>query len=84
MLRRLIEAVARGGSGNTRELAEELGVSPGVVDAMMDELARRGLVQRASDCSPGCGDCPVGAVCASRGSGGIWVLTRSGREMATR
>ena len=82
MLRRLIAAVARGGAGNTRELAESLGVSPPVVDAMMEELVRRGLVQRADDCAPGCGDCPVGPACASRGSGGIWILTRAGRDAA--
>jgi predicted ArsR family transcriptional regulator len=84
MLRRLIQAVAGGRSGNTRELAEALGASPSVVEAMMEELVRRGLAQRADECAPGCGDCPVSGVCASRGAGGIWVLTRAGREAAAR
>ncbi len=84
MLRRLIEAVARGGSGNTRQLAETLGATQPVVEAMMEELVRRGLAQRADECAPGCGDCPVGSLCASRGAGGIWVLTRAGREAAAR
>ena len=83
MLRRLLEAVAQGSSGNTRELAEAIGASQPVVDAMMEELVRRGLVQRAGKCAPGCGDCPVGPVCSSRGAGAIWVLTRAGREEAT-
>jgi predicted ArsR family transcriptional regulator len=84
MLRRLIQAVAGGRSGNTRELAEALGASPSVVEAMMEELVRRGLAQRADECAPGCGDCPVSGVCASRSAGGIWVLTRAGREAAAR
>lgn len=83
MLRRLIEAVARGGTGDTRELAAELGASQAVVEAMMDELARRGYVERASECLPSCGECPASGICASRGSGGIWILTRTGRELAT-
>jgi hypothetical protein len=82
VLRRLIEAVARGGAGDTRELAAELGASHAVVEAMMDELARRGFVERASECLPSCGDCPASGICASRGSGGIWIVTRAGREMA--
>jgi len=84
MLRRLIGAVDQGRSGNTRELAEALGVSQPVVEAMMEELVRRGLVQRADECAPGCGDCPVGPVCASRSGGGIWVLTRAGKEAVAR
>jgi hypothetical protein len=82
VLRRLIEAVARGGAGDTRELAAELGASQAVVEAMMDELARRGLVARASECMPACSECPAGGICASRGSGGIWIVTRAGRELA--
>lgn len=82
MLKRLVRAVSLGRAGNTRELADEIGVSQAVVEAMMDELVRRGLVQRASECSPGCGDCPVSPVCGSRNAGGIWVLTQAGRQLA--
>ena len=82
MLRRLLEAVRTGRAGDTRDLAREVGVPPAVVAAMMDELARRGLVQRTGDCRSACADCAVGGICGSRLRGGAWVLTRAGREHA--
>ncbi|MEJ2514059.1 MAG: FeoC-like transcriptional regulator [Gammaproteobacteria bacterium] len=82
MLKRLLHEAARGGVGSTRELSEALGVSESMIEAMMQELARRGLVEQASECRPGCEDCPVGPVCAGHGFG-VWVLTDAGRRAAS-
>ena len=82
MLRQLLQAIYAGQAGDTRELALAVGAPPEVLAAMMDELVRRGLVQRTGDCRRACADGAVGQVCGSRLRAGAWVLTRAGRDLA--
>ncbi len=63
-------------SGNPRslgELAEELRVSPALLEAMLEDLTRRGYLREASAgcCGGGCKGCPFGGSCAV-GAGKVW------------
>lgn len=80
MLRRLLGLIAQGRLGNTAELATALDVPKGLVEAMIGELAQRGLVQRAGQCGAGCGGCPAERTCGPTGQAGAWLLTAAGRR----
>ncbi len=80
MLRRLLRVIANGGLGNTAELATALDVSSGLVEAMIGELDRRGLVQRAGATGAGCDGCPMERNCGPRARAAAWLLTTAGRR----
>lgn len=82
MFKRVLHAVASGKVGNTAELAAEIGVSPAMVAAMIGELERRGLLQRAGECGTACAGCPAESACDPQQHGGAWMLTAAGRRYA--
>ncbi len=57
MLERLLHLLKSEGMLTTGELARRLGVSPSLVTAMLDDLARRGLLQKTS-LEPAAISCP--------------------------
>ena len=77
MLERLLHLLKSEGMLTTGELARRLGVSPSLVTAMLDDLARRGLLQKTGSgsetlnlsthnegCSqPACGGCALSGSC---------------------
>ncbi|MFU8896562.1 MAG: FeoC-like transcriptional regulator [Gammaproteobacteria bacterium] len=80
MLRKLLSTVAAGRVGNTAELAVAIDASPAMVDVMVGELERRGMLQRAGDCGAVCTGCPTEPVCGSKAAGSAWMLTAAGRR----
>lgn len=82
MFKRLLSAVASGQVGNTAELAAAIEVSPAMVEAMVAELERRGLLQRAGDCGSTCAGCPSESACDPAAQGTAWMLTAAGRRYA--
>jgi Mn-dependent DtxR family transcriptional regulator len=80
VLRRLLSTVASGRIGSTAELAAALDASPALVEAMVGELERRGLLQRAGECGTSCTACPTEADCAPQSRRNAWLLTAAGRR----
>ena len=81
MLNRLLDLLREGGARRIQDLARELDTTPGLVEAMLEDLARMGYVKRVSTrCSDSCTECPMSSMCAAGGSsldgssGQIWVL----------
>jgi hypothetical protein len=55
------------------ELAREMGTTPGLVEVMLEELERRGLVTKVESCTGACQGCGV-AGCLSSWRGRAWTL----------
>ncbi|MFW6082434.1 MAG: FeoC-like transcriptional regulator [Chloroflexota bacterium] len=88
MLNRLLNLLQEGGTHRIGDLAEELGTTYEMVEAMLEDLERMGYVKRAkSECSGACSACPVSDVCAAGGSPPgragtkIWVLTEKSKKV---
>lgn len=82
MLKRLVANIAAGRIGSTTELAVAVDASPALVAALLGELERRGLLQRAGDCGAVCTGCPTAAECGPKAQAGAWLLTAAGRRYA--
>ena len=80
MLMRLLQLVAEGGVQVYVTLAGQLGVSTGLLEQMLQDLARMGYIAPvggACDTSQ-CHHCPLGGSCATDRQGHVWVLTAKG------
>jgi hypothetical protein len=76
MLARLLALLDEGRLHTVEELAASLAVSPEMVDAMLADLRRRGLLAApAPSCGAGCAGCPLGDSCSR-------VSSRSGEVAA--
>lgn len=82
MLKRALATIAAGRVGSTAELAAAIDASPEMVEALVGELERRGLLQRAGECGAACTGCPTEAACGPKAHAGAWMLTASGRRYA--
>jgi hypothetical protein len=80
LLRQLLSTVAAGQAGNTAELAAALGISPGLAEAMVNDLSQRGLLQRIGDCGTPCDGCPAEMNCGPAPRRAAWLLTEAGRR----
>jgi len=71
----LAELLRHLGAGVTSigELARELGTTPALVEVMLEELERRGLVTRVESCTGACQGCGVTG-CLSSWRGRAWTL----------
>jgi len=93
MLNRLLELLRAGGTHRVTDLARELETTPGLVEAMLENLARMGyLKQVGGECGEKCAACPLGGLCAagapstSPGTGGdrVWTLADKGGKDETK
>ena len=83
MLRELLQLIAEGGTRTRTELARELGVSEGLVEQMLEDLARMGyLTPMEGRCISQCTDCPLARTCAVGTPARIWALTEKGQKAA--
>ena len=79
MLRKLLQQVAEGGVRTRAELARKLGVSEGLVEQMLEDLARMGYLRPvAGGCDAHCAACPLAKTCAVGTPTRIWALTEKG------
>ena len=75
MLDRLLSLLREGGTHTLAELAQVLGTTPSMVEAMLEDLSRRGYLRtQEGNCAEQCGGCPLGAACTVGGSGRIWTM----------
>lgn len=79
MLQRLLELLRAGGARRVADLARELGTTPRLVEAMLEELGRMGYLRPvAGGCGEACSACPVAGLCAAGTSGQLWTFTDKG------
>ena len=86
MLMRLLSLVAEGGVHSYVTLADQLSVSRGLLEQMLQDLARMGYIAPvggACDTSQ-CHHCPLSGSCATDAQGNVWVLTAKGAQAAAR
>ena len=86
MLMRLLSLVAEGSVHSYAALADQLRVSVGLLEQMLQDLARMGYIASlvgACDTSQ-CHHCPLGGSCATQAQGNVWVLTERGALAARR
>jgi hypothetical protein len=78
MLEKLLGEIQRGGTLQPAVLAAKLNVSAGLVEMMLEDLERRGLLaQVTTSCSEPCGGCPLVGECATVSpQGRMWMLTQ--------
>ena len=86
MLKRLLQLVAEGGVHSYATLAGQLGVSRGLMEQMLQDLARMGYTAPlggACDTSQ-CHHCPLGGSCATDTQSNVWALTEKGMQVARK
>lgn len=82
-LNELLRLVAEGGVHSYDELAGRLALPLPLLEAMLEDLGRRGYLRPAeAACSDNCTKCPIGG-CSVAGRGRLWVLTEKGARAAT-
>lgn len=74
MLEQLMNEIRAGGTLETRSLAERLGVSPQMVEALLEHLQRSGQINSYTSCGDGCQGCSLKSDCASSHGAGprLW------------
>ena len=83
MLDRLLQILAEGGAHSYADLARNLGVGEGLLQQMIEDLARMEYLKAVGkSCGAKCEECPVAGVCAVGGRGQVWSLTQKGRRVA--
>ncbi len=78
MLEKLLDEIRGGGTLQPAALAARLKVSPGLVEMMLEDLERRGmLVQVNASCGEPCGGCPLVGECGvTNPQGRMWMLKK--------
>ena len=77
MLEELLRLVGEGGLHSYDELAKRLDVPQPLLEAMIEDLARRGYLRDAAGACASCADCG-GCATSSCASGPLWSLTEKG------
>ncbi len=78
-LEKLLKRLANGQDHTLNDMASELGVPPGLVEQMLDDLERGGYVRRIEAvCGERCETCPYQGRCGITQGGRIWTLTEKG------
>lgn len=66
MLEHLLAEINNGGTLEIKSLAERLGTSPAMIEALLQHLARMGKLQIADTCqSDSCSGCSLSSACHS-------------------
>lgn len=75
MLKTLLERIAQGGTWTVESLADELNITPALVESMLDDLTRRGYLKPAQGgCSGTCASCGMAAGCIRQAGRRMWTL----------
>lgn len=74
MLEHLLLLVRQGGLQTSDGLARQMGVTPTLVEMMLADLQRRGVVAQSGTCGDGCNGCDVASACGQGGAQRLWRL----------
>jgi len=83
MLERLLDEIRASGVADPATLAARLNVSPSLVRAMLEHLARAGQLKEIKNCAPGaCRACAVSSACHTQAHSQprAWVLADAPRH----
>jgi len=81
MLEELINLLKTGKTRRIAELAQTLNTTPELVELMLQDLERMGILKRVEGtCKEMCASCPMSTVCATGGGGQLWTMTEEGNE----
>jgi hypothetical protein len=70
-----MERISEGGTWSVAALAQELDTTPQLVEAALDELARRGYLKPVgAACSGSCASCPLGGGCVKSPGERVWSM----------
>ncbi len=73
MFDKLVALLKRGGTVTTDQLARELGMSPEVVNGMIDHMTRQGWLRAMSaSCESTCNACVFARDCTREAPGQVW------------
>jgi predicted ArsR family transcriptional regulator len=65
ILQRLLAIMAQGGGQTSQGIAGQLGISPRLVETMLQDLERRGFLKQESTCQDACGACDQARACSA-------------------
>jgi Mn-dependent DtxR family transcriptional regulator len=71
MLEQLVNEIRAGGTLETGALADRLGTTPQLIEAMLGHLQRSGLIQVYAGCNDGCRGCGLQDACKKQGQSTI-------------
>lgn len=78
MMERLVDLLREGGARRVDELAREMETTPQLVELMLNDLARMGILRQADKaCSRGCAGCSLAGKCTSGSGVRSWALTET-------
>jgi hypothetical protein len=81
----LLRLIAGAGGADHAELARALGVTPSLIQEMLDTLSRQGYLKRVVAKPPAtCGQCPLRRECPSAGKPRLWILSEKGARVLAR
>ena len=84
-LERLLTRLAEGRTNTLAELAAAVDVDDDLLEQMLQDLERAGLIQAVTlACDQGCDHCPEAELCRLSHGGRIWILTQRGLRTANR
>ena len=89
MLKKILEALARGGRYSNKAMASELGVDESLVEQMMEKLLQMKYIEKEkiNSCSDGCGCC-ANKGCSEANTNNIdinvWRVTEKGKMVISR
>ncbi len=82
LLIRLLRQIQGGALLSTQQLAQDLEISPALVEPMLESLVAQGYVQPVSQegaCSTHCRSCALRPACLQSGNT-VWVLSEKGQR----
>ena len=71
MLEQFVNEIRAGGTLETGALADRLGTTPQLIEAMLGHLQRSGLIQAYVSCNDGCQGCSLQDACKTPGQSTI-------------
>ena len=78
MLRQIMDRIAQGGSWSVEDLARELGTTPQLVTAMLEDLVRRGYLKAVgAACGGGCASCSMAGGCIKGAFEQVWTVNQT-------
>ena len=83
MIEQLLRLLAQGGLRSYQDLAAALSVSPPLLEAMLENLARLGYLRAVDSCAGQCHGCGTSG-CSAAGPAHVWALTDTGARAAAR
>jgi hypothetical protein len=85
MFETLLSVIAAKGTTTSADLARGLGVHHGLLDAMLEDLTRKGYLSAVTEgCSVACDRCPMHKACLYRRQARIWMLSPKGESLLAK